>query len=289
MDAVQQNIESPMTQQGLKEQPFFFENDGYRLFGVMHRPQGDALKGAIVFCHPFGEEKLWSQRVYVDFARQLAGKGYAVLRFDLMGHGDSEGKFSDSNIETHLGDVKSAISVIKSEYPQSEKVTLLGLRMGGTLAAKLAEKSTDIDRIVLWDPTIDMKKYMQMALRANLTAQMAAHKKIVLNREQMVEKMKSGEPLNLEGYELSYDYYEQACEINLNTNEKNFGGKCLIVQVGKEGQPLHKELEKLQSLYKNAETRCVVEEQFWKEIKSFYQKAENLSAVTLDWLEGQGE
>lgn len=285
MDAVEKSIESPMDQQGLKERPFFFSNGDYRLFGVMHRPVGDSVKGAIVFCHPYGEEKLWSQRVYVNFARQLASAGYAVLRFDFMGYGDSEGYFSDSNIETHLSDIRCAISTISGEFQQCKNVTLVGLRMGATLAALVAENSKDIDRIVLWDPTIDMKKFMQMALRANLTAQMAAHKKIVLNREQMVEKMKSGETLNLEGYELSYNYYEQACELNLNKNKKEFPGKCLIVQVGREGQPIHKELEMLKSLYKDAEARHVVEEQFWKEIKNFCEKAERLSAVTLDWLE----
>ena len=50
-----------------------------------------ARPGGIVFCHPFGEEKLWTHRVFVTFARRLAAAGHAVLRFDHRANGEQMG------------------------------------------------------------------------------------------------------------------------------------------------------------------------------------------------------
>jgi hypothetical protein len=64
------------------ETPFFFGSAEQRLFGVIHEPVGPTFKTPYVFCHPFGEEKLWAHRVFVAYSRLLAADGYLVLRFD---------------------------------------------------------------------------------------------------------------------------------------------------------------------------------------------------------------
>ena len=73
----------------MSESPFFFPRGDARLFGVLHRPSGPVSRSGFVLSHPFAEEKLWSHRVFVSFARALAGRGLAVLRFDYAGAGDS--------------------------------------------------------------------------------------------------------------------------------------------------------------------------------------------------------
>ena len=87
------------------ETPLFFKNINYKLFGVLHQPEhGELTKPSlgIVFCHPFAEEKLIVHRVMVNLARRLTKEGIYCLRFDYMGHGDSDGNFEDSTIETRL-------------------------------------------------------------------------------------------------------------------------------------------------------------------------------------------
>ena len=64
-------------------------------------PSSSAIRSA--------EEKLWTHRVFVSYARQLAAAGYPVLRFDLTGHGDSEGSFSDASMATLCADLRRAI------------------------------------------------------------------------------------------------------------------------------------------------------------------------------------
>ena len=87
----------------MNEQPLFVPVSSENLFTIIHRPLHEEIKGLFVFCHPFAEEKLWSHRVYVSFARALAAKGFVVARFDLRGYGDSDGEFIDISVEQHLG------------------------------------------------------------------------------------------------------------------------------------------------------------------------------------------
>ncbi len=270
----------------MQEKPFFFPGENYNLFGILHCPEGIDVVGGFVFCHPFAEEKLWTHRVFVSFARELAKLGFAVLRFDYMGHGDSEGDFSDSTVETRMSDIDHAIATIKTEINGLDRVNLLGLRFGATLAALKAGQRNDINRIILWDPIIDGSRYMQEILRTNLTTQLAVYGKVTQNREALVAKMKSGATVNIDGYELSCDLFEQVSAINLFDNCKIPECKVLIVQIGKQGQPVNKNLQKLAPLFNDANLMQAVEEPFWREIKRYYGCAKNLYAVTLKWLSG---
>lgn len=266
------------------ETPMFFENETYRLFGILHQPVGTPSGAAWVFCHPFAEEKLWAQRVYVSFARMLAARGAWVLRFDAMGNGDSEGPFSAASVETMLSDIDCAISLLERSSGIAQDVGLLGLRFGATLAALAAERSPKVGKLVLWEPVVDGGKYMQEMLRINLTTQSAVYKEIRHNREALVRMMREGATVNIDGYELAYPCYEQAAAINLKEGCKRFSGPSLIVQVGKDGQPLHSDLKALQETYPVADLQGVVEEPFWKEIKRWYRAAPNLFEITLAWM-----
>ena len=268
----------------MNETPLFFEAKNYNLFGVLHRPDNCAVKKAFVLCHPFAEEKLWTHRVYVNIARELAKQGYAVLRFDYMGNGDSEGEFEESTVRSNIDDINAAIEFIKSTFETLEDIGLLGMRLGSTLACQIAEKRDDIKQLILWDPILDGSRYMQEILRSNLTTQLAVYGEVTKNREMLIAEMKDGHNVNHEGYELSYAYFEGVSSISLLLDKKEFKGKVLIVQLGKQGQPLNKNTEKLSEMYTNVETKLVVEAPFWREIKEYYSRAENLFQTTVDWV-----
>jgi len=266
------------------ETPLFFQNGAYRLFGIVHQPVGTPSGAAWVFCHPFAEEKLWAQRVYVSFARLLAARGAWVMRFDAMGNGDSEGQFSAASVDTMLSDINCAISYLEGVSGIDRGIGLLGLRFGASLAALAAERSPNIGKLVLWEPIVDGGKYMQEMLRINLTTQSAVYKEIRHNREALVRMMREGATVNIDGYELAYPCYEQASAINLKEGRKRFSGPCLIVQVGKEGQPIHQDLKAFQDTYQSAALHSAVEEPFWKEIKRWYRAAPKLFDTTMSWM-----
>lgn len=266
------------------ETPTFFDNGSCRLFGILHQPVGTPSGAAWIFCHPFAEEKLWAQRVYVAFARMLAAHGAWVLRFDAMGNGDSEGQFSSASVETMLSDIDCAIGLLERSSGIAHGIGLLGLRFGATLAALAAERSPKIGKLVLWEPIVDGGKYMQELLRTNLTTQTAVYKEIRHNREALVRMMREGSRVNIDGYELAYPCYEQVSAVNLNAGRKRFPGPCLIVQIGRDGQPLHQDLKALQATYPASDLQGAVEEPFWKEIKRWYRTAPKLFDLTLGWM-----
>jgi exosortase A-associated hydrolase 2 len=269
----------------LPEEPFFFAGERCRLFGVLHRPKLFPTKGCFVFCHPFAEEKLWTHRVYVSFARELAGRGHWVLRFDTTGNGDSEGELSTTTVESALADIGSAIEILKTRAEASE-VSLLGMRLGATFAAAVAAQREDIDRLVLWEPVVDGGRYMQEILRSNLTTQLAVHGKVVETRDDLVAKMEAGETVNVDGYEIAFPLFEQISNLNTCGLGAMFSRPTLISHIGKDGQPLRKDIKALTESYPDVSVALVVEEPFWREIKRFYGRANGLFESTLNWLEG---
>jgi exosortase A-associated hydrolase 2 len=272
------------TANSMQETPFFFPGNNYQLYGILHEPEYNDNHTGFIFVHPFAEEKLWAHRVLVNFARFLTREGYTVLRFDFMGHGDSEGNFQDSSVETRLSDIKAALQTIKAKAPQIKKFGLLGLRFGATLAALAAEELTDIRKLILWEPILEGDKYMQQILRSNLATQNAVYKKIRYTREQLIQILKEGKTVNFDGYDLSYPFFEQISAINLTLNPPAFHGETLIVQIDRVKKGLNKKLTALKDQYHNAEQILAVEEPFWKETKYFCSQAEDLYHNTYNWL-----
>jgi exosortase A-associated hydrolase 2 len=268
----------------MHETPFFFPDGTGRLFGVFHDASGPAQRLPFVFCHPFGEEKLWTHRVFVTFARALAGLGHPVLRFDYRGNGDSSGAFADSSIATALDDLDVAIGTLKART-DSAAVGLVGLRLGATLAATAAAARTDVSRLVLWAPIVDGGRYAQDLLRINVTTQLAVYREVRQDRVALVEAMRHGQTANVDGYEVGIAMYEGLGQLSLKGGGAVFAGPTLIVQLdrGAAAAP-QPELAALSARYAGATLAQAQEEPFWKEIDRFYDTAPNLFAVTLDWM-----
>lgn len=272
-------------QEPLSETPFFFQNGAYRLFGILHRPAAAVARGqGFVFCYPCFEEKLWTQRVFVSLARELAGLGFHVLRFDYMGHGDSDGDFEQSTITSRLSDIACAVNTLRQEIGNDAGVGLLGLRLGAALAAMYTDSDDKIASLVLWDPVTDGAAYMQEVLLSNLATQSAVHQQIRFTREDLVAQMRSGSTVNIEGYEMSCKFYDEASHLN-SSGPREYSGPCLVVQIGRNNQKPRKNIEALGSAYSRAEFAMCVEEPFWKELKTFYPRASQLFGVTLDWVQ----
>ena len=133
--------------------PFFFGTSGRRLFGAYHAPEGRGRGPAVVLCQPFGHEYLRGHRAFRNLAIAIAERGHHVIRFDYFGTGDSAGSSDEHTVEQSLADIAAAIEEIK-DISEATEVTLVGLRLGATLAMLAASTRRDVDRVILWDPII---------------------------------------------------------------------------------------------------------------------------------------
>lgn len=269
-----------------RETPLFFANGAYELFGVLHEPEVPVGRPAFVFCHPFGEEKLWTHRAFVTFARRLAARGHAVLRFDFMGAGDSDGELADASLASCLSDIRCAVDLLRARSG-APAVNLLGIRLGATLASLAAEQIADVRHLVLWTPVVDGGRYMHELLRINLTTQMASFKEIRQDRDSMVTAMRGGATVNVDGYEMGWSFFSSLSEVSLAGAPKTFTGPCLITQVDRQPGRVAPDLQQLAATYQQGVVQFAQEEPFWKEIARFYDEPPNLSATTLAWLDAQ--
>ena len=267
----------------MREEFQFLSLRGERIFTAQHLPAAPPTR-AVVMCHPLGEEKLWAHRVFVSFARDLAKAGFVVLRFDCRGEGDSDREFQNSDLDSRIEDTNLAIDTVRQWNPGVTDVSLLGLRFGAAVAAAVASRRNDISRLTLWDPVVEGAAYMQSVLRLNLMFQMAQHRKVVENREALVERLTRGETVNIEGYELAQPLFDHASAFRLQDSLAQFSGDVLIVQVDQGENPIKPELSTLAEQNPRCRIVAAQEESFWKEIRTFYQRAPELTRLTFQAL-----
>ncbi|TNC82668.1 MAG: hypothetical protein C9356_01980 [Oleiphilus sp.] len=144
--------------------PFFFGESAAPLYGVYHPPLvSPARKEAVLLCAPFGQEYMRSHRAYRQLALLLSKKGYPVLRFDYRGTGDSGLDPEQVTTEDWIQDIRVAAEELK-HMSQASNLCLVGLRMGALLAAEAIKRHPDelnADRLVLWDPVLSGKDYVE--------------------------------------------------------------------------------------------------------------------------------
>ena len=114
----------------------FLSSDGLNLAGVVEIPDDRPL-ASVVFAHCFTCSK--DLKATVRVSRQLARLGFLTLRFDFRGVGNSEGKFEDSNFQTNIDDLCSAIDWLAQTH-QAPRV-LIGHSLGGAAAMSVAARA----------------------------------------------------------------------------------------------------------------------------------------------------
>jgi exosortase A-associated hydrolase 2 len=142
-------------------EPFYFGPTGKPLFGCYHVPQPGASRDCgVVLCYPMGREYIQFHRAFRQLAERLSNVGFPVLRFDFYGCGDSDGDCAQGQLHQWRADLAVAIDEVRRRTHVA-KVCPVGLRLGATLAMMVAGERGDIDRMVLWDPVISGKAYVE--------------------------------------------------------------------------------------------------------------------------------
>jgi pimeloyl-ACP methyl ester carboxylesterase len=149
--------------------PFFFGPSSQPLYGVYHPPHSQLGRTtAVVLCYPLGQEYMRAHRAFRQLALLLSKAGFHVLRFDYYGTGDSAGFGEQGTIEQWTQDIGLAIDELK-EMAELDDVALVGLRLGGTLAAYAAHRREDVSHLVLWDAVGRGSSYLERELRPHAT------------------------------------------------------------------------------------------------------------------------
>lgn len=107
----------------------------------------------VILCHGFGGTKDENGGMMKAFADNLESLGYATIRFDFNGHGESEGRFQDMTVLNEIEDLKCVYDYA-SKLDFVEEISLVGHSQGGVVVSMTAgELGADkVRRVVLLAP-----------------------------------------------------------------------------------------------------------------------------------------
>jgi putative redox protein len=97
------------------------------------------LRGRALFAHCFTCSKDW--KAVVRITRALVEEGFAVLRFDFTGLGESEGTFAETDFSSNLADLIAAADYLRSELGPPD--LLVGHSLGGAAVLAAAHRIPD--------------------------------------------------------------------------------------------------------------------------------------------------
>ncbi len=131
---------------------FFFTNEGQQLLGVMHTPETRCDIGLLLL-HGWAGYRIGAHRMLVKLGREAARQGFAAMRFDFRGRGDSEGEPMATTLTTMISDTIAAARILTEEY-ELPRVALVGDCSGCEVAIGAAPLIPAADSTVLWSAPI---------------------------------------------------------------------------------------------------------------------------------------
>ena len=142
------------------EVPTFFGPSDSPLFGVVHLPVDNQIRGGALICGSLGKEGMDSVRLQRVLADNLARRGFGVLRFDYLGLGDSAyAQVRDDAVANWVASVGHALdylTLIGAEAP-----TAIGIRAGCLILNEYLAQSHAVNRVVYLDPYGTGRRYLR--------------------------------------------------------------------------------------------------------------------------------
>lgn len=149
--------------------PFYFGAHDTQLFGIYYPPAGAGLhQEGVLLSAPVAHEHIRTHMAIRQLALALAAAGRHVLKFDYYGVGDSAGKSEEGDVNHWTRDLITAAGELK-DISGALRLSVVGLRLGASLAVAAAGEIPGLKELVLWDPVVDGKAYLDAHRRAGGT------------------------------------------------------------------------------------------------------------------------
>lgn len=122
---------------------FFKNQNNHSLSAKLELPMRPKPIGYAIFAHVFtGSKNLKASRV---ISKALNMEGFAVLRFDFTGLGESEGEFSNTNFTSNVMDLIAAADYLEANYMAPSLI--VGHSLGGSASIFAGSKIESIKAI----------------------------------------------------------------------------------------------------------------------------------------------
>lgn len=130
-------------------------SDGLFLSGTLALPDGASQAAVLVHGGGVTREE---GGFFTRLAAGLADTGIASLRFDLRGHGESEGRQEELTLAGILADIRAAVAFVSSRVGTS-RVALLGTSFSGGICGYYAtQHPNELTSLVMLNPLLNYRK-----------------------------------------------------------------------------------------------------------------------------------
>lgn len=141
-----------MNEQPFDEEVLDFACEGQHLWGVLTRP-ATMHSTAVLIVVGGPQYRVGSHRQFVLLARSIARAGFAVLRFDYRGMGDSEGE-EPAHFERCGPDIGAALDALARRCPSVDRFVVWGLCDAASAALMHASTDRRVVGIVAANPWV---------------------------------------------------------------------------------------------------------------------------------------
>ena len=136
----------------VREDAVVFQCEGASLVGILHVPEREPARIGVLVIVGGPQYRVGSHRQFVLMARSLAQSGYAVLRFDYRGMGDSDGEMR--TFESVASDVRAAIDELLRRVPSLTGVALWGLCDAASVSLMYCTQDARVKGVAIANPWV---------------------------------------------------------------------------------------------------------------------------------------
>jgi pimeloyl-ACP methyl ester carboxylesterase len=140
--------DEPITRPGDEE--VFISSTGFNLAGVLSKPSGAAGRlPAVVLIGGSGptdrDEKVAGIPIFAQIAHALADAGFAVIRYDKRGVGQSGGRIESATLDDYADDAANVVEwLARRRDIDKKRIALVGHSEGGAVALLALKRAKDV-------------------------------------------------------------------------------------------------------------------------------------------------
>jgi pimeloyl-ACP methyl ester carboxylesterase len=219
---------------------------GARTVGILSTPLQSPASLGWLFCHSFGLEQIYLNPMEVPMARRLAAMGFPVLRFHCQGYGDSVLPWDTVSLSSHVENTLEAVELLR-ETSGVERIGLFGARFGSVVAGVVADR-VGAEALTAWDPIVSGRTYANALVRQELLSGLGIGD---AGRQDPVEILRRDGSVDLQGYPLRLEVFEEFSSLDLTTDMVTFRGDALFIQISQSSTPrpdVRRLMDRLESL-----------------------------------------
>lgn len=138
------------------EEDITYENEaaGVTIAGTFTRPPAEGKYTTVILISGSGpndrDESIFGHKIFLVLSDQLTREGFAVLRVDDRGIGESTGNFPSATVMDLAADVVAGIEYLKTRPDVNrKKIGLIGHSLGGEIAPVAASMSRDVAYVIM--------------------------------------------------------------------------------------------------------------------------------------------